>query len=150
MPSQEDVALVERWFHDLFGRANIGALDDLAAPDFVSYFPDGRVAARDREAFRGWLGWYLASFTEGDWTIHDVIGDGEKVVVRYSGRTTYRGGLLDIPSAGQRVTEMGVLIFRIEGGRVHEVWSALCDLDLVLALGAIPVVPPSAGSEVGV
>jgi predicted ester cyclase len=99
------------------------------------------VGAQDVAAFRTWLGWYLAAFTEGVWTLHDLVGEGEKVVVRYSGQTTYRGGLLDIPATNQRVTEMGVLIFRMVEGRVQELWSALCDLDLVLALGAVPVVP---------
>jgi predicted ester cyclase len=133
------IAIVKCWFYELFAQANLALIDELLAPDFVSYDPSGQVGARGREAFKQWLRWYLASFTDAEWTLHDILEDGEKVVVRYSGLTTYRGGLFDLPSQQQRVKEMGVLIFRIREGKVAELWSALCDLDVVLALGAVPV-----------
>ena len=44
-----------------------------------------------------------------------------------------------VPSQNQRGKEMGVLIFRVSEGKIHELWSALCDLNLILSLGAIPV-----------
>ena len=60
-------------------------------------------------------------------------------MARYSGWATYRGGLLDIPSAGQRVRESGILIYRIEGGKVAAIWSEMSDLQVVMQLGAFPV-----------
>ena len=68
-----------------------------------------------------------------------MISEGDKVVARYSGWTTYRGGLLDIPSADQRVREAGILIYRIEGGKVAAIWSEMSDLQVVMQLGAFPV-----------
>jgi predicted ester cyclase len=133
--------LIERWFRDLFTVGEIDLVDELVAPTFVSRDPNGKLGANSPEAFKGWLRWYLSSFTDADWTIHEILSVGEKAVVRYSGYTTYQGGLLDLPATNQRVLEMGVLIFRIVDGRVHELWSALCDLELVFALGA-KIVPP--------
>jgi predicted ester cyclase len=52
-----------------------------------------------------------------------VISEGYKVVARYSGRATYRGGLFDTPSADQRVCETDILIYRIEGGKVAAILS---------------------------
>ncbi len=49
-----------------------------------------------------------------------ILDIGDNIVVRYSGQTTYQGGLLDIPSKKQRVTEMGMLIFRIHEGKIYE------------------------------
>ena len=60
-------------------------------------------------------------------------------MARYSGWATYRGGLLDIPSANQRVRETGILIYRIEGGKVAAIWSEMSDLQVVMQLGAFPV-----------
>lgn len=80
----------------------------------------------------------LASFTDAEWTIHDIIEEGDKVVARYSGRTTYKGGLLDIPARDQRVVESGILIFRISNGKVQELWSEMSDLQVVQQLGAFP------------
>jgi len=67
-----------------------------------------------------------------------VISEGHKVVARYSGWATYRGGLLGIPSEDQRVRETGILIYRIEGGKVAALWSEMSDLQVVMQLGAFP------------
>ena len=40
-----------------------------------------------------------------------LIVEGDKIVARYSGYSTYKGGLLDISSDKQRVKETGILIF---------------------------------------
>jgi predicted ester cyclase len=85
--------------------------------------------------------------TEREWTVHDVISEGEKGVARNSGWVTYRGGLLGIPSESQRVLETGILILRIRDGLVQELWSEMSDLQLVMQLGAFPL--PAQGGEGG-
>lgn len=102
-----------------------------------------------REAFRGWLRWYTSAFTEREWAVHDVISEGEKVVARYSGWATYRGGLLSIPSEGQRVLETGILILHVRDGLVQELWSEMSDLQLVMQLGAFPQAGQGEGGETG-
>ena len=118
-------------------------MDELVALDFVGYGAggDGQIhETHGREPFRQWLSWYLGTFTNREWTVHDIISSGAKVVVRYSGRTTYRGGWLDIPSENQRVLETGILIMRIADGQVKELWSEMSDLQVAMQLGAFP--PP--------
>ena len=135
-------SIVERWFEDLLTRGDLSAVDELVSADFVAYGTggDGRtIETRGPGTFREWLRWYLSAFTDREWTVHDVISEGDKVVARYSGWTTYRGGLLDIPSANQRVRETGILIYRIEGGKVAEIWSEMSDLQVVMQLGAFAV-----------
>jgi steroid delta-isomerase-like uncharacterized protein len=139
VPTEEHENIVARWFDDLFTRGDLAAVDDLVAPDFVAHGQGGSEATRGREAFREWLRWYTAAFTEREWTVHDVISEGEKVVARNSGWVTYRGGLLGIPSEGQRVLETGILILRIRNGLVQELWSEMSDLQLVMQLGAFPL-----------
>ena len=138
MPTDEHEHIVGRWFDDLFTRGDLDAVDSLVAPDFVAHGQGGTEATRGREAFRGWLRWYTSAFTEREWAVYDVISEGEKVVARNSGWATYRGGLLGIPSEGQRVLETGILILRVESGLVQELWSEMSDLQLVMQLGAFP------------
>jgi predicted ester cyclase len=119
--------------------------DELVASDFVGYGTggDGQIhETHGSEAFREWLRWYLGAFTDREWTVHDVISEGEKVVARYSGWATYQGGLLDIPSTTQRVLETGILIYRLESGKVKELWSDMSDLQVVMQLGVFPVPEP--------
>ena len=134
--------IVQRWFEDLFTRGDLSAVEELVTADFVAYGTggDGRtIETRGPGAFRERLRWYLSAFKDREWTVHDTISEGDKVVARYSGKATYRGGLLDIPSGKQRVRETGILIYRIEGGKVAAIWSEMSDLQVMMQLGAFPV-----------
>jgi predicted ester cyclase len=113
-------------------------VDGLVAPDFVAHGLGGMEDSHGREAFREWLRWYLSAFADREWTVHEVISEGNRVVARYSGWVTYKGGLLDIPSRDQRVLETGILILRVRDGLVQELWSEMSDLQLVMQLGAFP------------
>lgn len=143
----ESAGIVRRWFEDIFTRGDLSIVEDIVAADFVAHGPGNHPGSQGIETFKDWLRWYRATFTDPEWTVHDTIVSGDKIVTRYSGRTTYRGGLLDIPSKNQRVVETGILIMRIESGRVKELWSEMSDLQVVQQLGAFPM--PGPGEEKG-
>ena len=149
MPKAEPADIVARWFDDLFARGDLGAVDGLVAPDFVAHGQGGMDDTRGREAFREWLRWYTSAFVGREWTVHDVISEGDKIVARYSGWATYGGGLLDIPSEDQRVLETGILILRVGDGLVQEIWSEMSDLQLVMQLGAFPRSDRDGGRKAG-
>ena len=138
-------SLIERWFHELFTVPDSAILGQLVTDDFVTRDPSGKIGAANPAAFLAWLQWYRSSFTDATWQILDLLSVDDKVVVRYAGQTTYRGGLFQIPANDQRVTEMGILIFQLRDSRICTLWSALSDLELVLEMGAIPTIPASAG-----
>ena len=137
--TQEGARTVRRWFEDIFTRGDLKVVDEVVAEDLVTHGQGGDPGTQGAEAFKDWLRWYRAAFTDPEWTVHDVIVAGDKIVARYSGKTTYRGGLLDIPPSDQRVTESGILIYRIEDGKVKELGSEMSDLQVVQQLGAFPV-----------
>jgi predicted ester cyclase len=132
--------LIERWFYELFTDLQRGVLHELVTEDFVTRDPSGKIGADSPAAFRKWLNWHRSSFTDAEWTQLELLHVEDTVVARYTGKTTYRGGLFAIPAKDQRVTEMGILIFRIRNNRICELCAALCDLELVLEMGAIPTV----------
>lgn len=138
MPTPEAVALVQRWLEELFTRGDLDAADELVAPDVVVHSQGHTKGYRGAAAFKNWLRWYCNTFVDREWTVHDIISEGEKVVARYSGYTTYQGGLLDIPARDQRVRETGILIFRVVDGKVQEFWCEMSDLQVMEQLGAFP------------
>ena len=94
--------------------------------------------AHGRETFRAWLRWYTSAFANREWAVHDPISEEDRIVARYSGWATYRGGLIDIPPDDQRILETSILIFRVEDGLAREIWSEMSDLQVVMQLGALP------------
>ncbi len=78
------------------------------------------------------------NFSDDEWIVHDIISEGDKVVARYTGQSTYKGGLFDIPSTNQQIVETGIIILRIEDDKIKELWSEMSDLQVMQQLGAFP------------
>jgi predicted ester cyclase len=107
-------------------------LAEFVTDDFVAHGPGG---SGDRAAFATWLRWYPVAFVDQQPVLEDVIASGDRLVVRYTVRSTYRGGYLDLPPGGQPVRETGIIIFRLAGGRVAETWFEGNDLEVAQQLG---------------
>ncbi|MGP4078689.1 hypothetical protein ACTWQL_02160 [Pseudalkalibacillus sp. R45] len=69
--------------------------------------------------------------------MHDIIIGDEKVVIRYTGTSTYAGGWLELPARDEPVKETGVLIFAFEGNLISKIWCELSDLEVYSDLGGL-------------
>jgi hypothetical protein len=56
---------------------DLSVVDEVVAEDFVAYGPGDHPGSHGAEAFKDWLRWYRATFTDPEWTVHDVIVAGE-------------------------------------------------------------------------
>ncbi|MBO8170286.1 MAG: ester cyclase [Bacillaceae bacterium] len=130
--------VVRRWFHEVFTNGNIEVLKEITKEDFVVHAPGEAEGNQGREQFVEWLNWYRSAFADDQWTIEDMIEEGNKVAARYTGHTTYRGGLFNIPSRNQRIRETGIIIFHFEDGMIKEMWPEMSDLQVMQQLGAFP------------
>ena len=74
------------------------------------------------------------------WTVEDVIAEGDRVVLRATNRGE-QDSFLGVPATGVQQEFTATFIFRISDGLVHEVWRNADDLGRVLQLGA-RILPP--------
>jgi steroid delta-isomerase-like uncharacterized protein len=123
--------IAQAWF-DMCRAGDERRFAELATDDFVCHGPGG---AGDRATFIDWLHWYPTAFADQHPSLEDVISAGDRVVARYVVRSTYRGGYLDLPARGQHVEETGIIIYRLDGGRVAETWFEGNDLEVARQLG---------------
>jgi ketosteroid isomerase-like protein len=75
--------IAERYVAEVWDQGNLEVLDELVAEDFTPDNPEeapGRVALRGR--IRSARQGFRAAFDEVQYTIEDVIGEGDQVVVR--------------------------------------------------------------------
>ncbi|WP_437657078.1 ester cyclase [Sorangium sp. So ce1182] len=72
---------------------------------------------------------------EQQWTIEDVISEGDKVVVRAT-NTCNQASFLGIPSHGRKQTFTAMFIHQIADGKIIETWRNADDLGRLLQLGA--------------
>lgn len=132
-------SIVKRWFDDVFAKGDEIAVNELLSPEVVVYSQGHDEGYVGRNNFKSWLKWYRSSFVDSQWTVNDIIESGNTVVVRYTGHSTYKGGLLDIPPSDQRIKETGILIFRMdENNQVAEMWCEMSDLQVMQQIGVFP------------
>lgn len=89
------------------------------------------------QAIREYFEMLLGAFTDYRMSVDDVVAEEDKVAVRVTFRGTQVGELMGIPPTGSDVAITAVDIFRIERGKIVELWSETDLLGLMRQLGII-------------
>lgn len=79
------------------------------------------------------------AFHEMHFTLLDLIASDDRVVVRWTMDATHAGPLAGIPATGKRVQQHGTVIYRMENGRIAEVWAQMDRMGMLRQLGVDPL-----------
>ena len=77
----------------------------------------------DREVYKQEVNSYFVGFPDLQYTIEDMVAEGDKVAVRWTGRGTHKGEFWGVAPTGKEATMRGISIIRIEGGKILEEWA---------------------------
>jgi steroid delta-isomerase-like uncharacterized protein len=137
----ENVAIARVWHEEAINRRNPAALAQVLSPEVVHHAAGGYPEVMDEAGVTAMMGDFLSAFPDLRYTFDLWIAQDDYVVERYTATGTQEGALGDLPPSGRRATWTGVNIFRIECGRIAEVWSEVDALSrhAQLAGAATPV-----------
>ena len=96
---------------------------------------------RGPDGYLALLGMLRGGFPDVQWTLEDVVAEGDKVAARFTMRGTHTGPFMGIRSSGKpfSVTSMG--IYRIVNGQIMEEHGLPDMLGILQQIGAVP--PPA-------
>jgi serine phosphatase RsbU (regulator of sigma subunit)/predicted ester cyclase len=123
MSAEQNMALARRFFEARV-KADLNAIEEMMAPDFISHGlrPDQQP---DREAYKRQVAESVSAFSDVRFVIEDQVAVGEKVVSRMSGQATHdRRELMGTAPTGREIASMAIFIHRISGGKIAEEWGA--------------------------
>lgn len=104
---------------------------DCVVHEYLPNLPD----AMNREGYNGFIAMFRAAMPDINNKIEDIIVDGDKVAVRWSGYGTHTGAdLMGIPATSKKVTAHGIYILRFQGDRIAEVWNNWDNLNVAQQL----------------
>ncbi len=103
-------------------------LDRLCAADLRGHFNGKHLNRAEIEAAARQ---FSQAFTGIKHHIQDVIAEGDRVVVRARDETTHTGDFRGIRASGRRVSFEVIAIYRIEDGKIAEVWEQMDMADLL-------------------
>ena len=134
----DNKAIAMRW-QNMWRKAqtDLSDLEEFIATDFVSHsMPPGITS--DIAGIRQWVSIFHNAFPDMDGGVDQVVVEGNKVAVRFSGTGTHQGDFFGIPATGKPIKTTGINIFRIENGKIVEHWNNADDLGVLQQLGVIP------------
>jgi steroid delta-isomerase-like uncharacterized protein len=82
-----------------------------------------------------------AGFPDIVFSIHEQIAEDDKVASRFEWTGTHKGEFLGISATGRHVRVWGIVIDRLEDGRIKDTRIIMDTLGLMTQLGAIPSSP---------
>ena len=133
--AEQNKAVVTRFVEEVWGNGNLDAMDTLFTEDSVLHDPTGDV--QDPEAFKTYNELYLAAFPDLRYDIQDMIAEDDKVVFRARMRGTHEGEFMGFEPTGNRFDAEGIIIARIEDGRIAERWASYDALGMMRQLGIL-------------
>lgn len=133
--SENNKAVVRRFYDEVWNRWNLAAADEILAPDihFRGSLGTSHVGIDD---FKRYVEQVRAAFPDWHNEIEELIAADEKVVARLSWSGTHLGELRGIAPAGRRVTYVGAGIFRLQNGKIADAWVVGDTGEFWAALGA--------------
>lgn len=120
---EENIAIARIWHEEVINRQNPEALAEILAPEVVHHAAGGYPEVMTAPETTAMMGDFLTIFPDLEITFDLWIVQDDMVVERYTATGTQEGALLDMPASGRTATWTGVNIFRIECGRIVEIWS---------------------------
>jgi len=116
---EQNKEVVKRFFEE-FNQGNAEIYKELFAPDYAYYAPSNSPQPMSREEIMEFMKTFFEAFPESIWSIEDLIAAGDKVIVKFIYRGTHEGEFLGVPATGNKVEMGGIIITRIENGKIVE------------------------------
>jgi predicted ester cyclase len=126
-------ALVRSLYEDCINGRDLDRLDALIAPDFT-----GARGERGPREFRATIEAVLTGFPGVRFEVHDLIGEGDRVAVRWTFRAVHGGRFAGIQPSHAEVTQEGNVIYQLRDGRIVRAWLQADRLGVLQQIGVVP------------
>ena len=121
--------LVRRYIEQVANGHDLTAVDQLFAVDFVKHDLEQEDIV-GREQMRRFVTDALTAFPDWRFTIEDMIGEADRVVVRLTGHATHQGSLWGLTATDRRISVSEIHIYRVAHNQIVERWDAVDRLGL--------------------
>ncbi|MBM3845190.1 MAG: ester cyclase [Verrucomicrobia bacterium] len=141
----EPGAIVQRYFQEVVNENSAQAAGEILMESVVLHSPPA--VTRLRDAYIRSMSSFHSAFPDLKFTVEDMVSQPGKAVARWTFTGTQKGGFQGQPPSGKAVRITGMSFFRIEKGRIMEIWANMDRLGMMQQLGLIPTPEPSSPSK---
>jgi predicted ester cyclase len=135
MSTEDNKAVVRRFYDEVMGAGRVEVLDEVMVEDFVDHGEALFGSPRGRETLRRAVAGVHGILPGLHVELHDMVAEGDLVGVRGTMRCRHGGTFLGVAGTGHELTWLGIAVFRLEGGKIAERWFNSDSISIVRQLG---------------
>ncbi len=121
--SQDPVAVVRRWFDDVWNQRRIQTIDDLMTSGSVCHTDEGPITGPEEFKERQYRP-FVAMFPDLHLEVEATLAQADQVVVRWTATGTHSGEGMGLRATGEAVSLRGMTWVRIRDGKMIEGWQS--------------------------
>jgi steroid delta-isomerase-like uncharacterized protein len=134
--------LVSRFVEQLWNERRLDVADAIFATDCVTHQLRSGVPVdavpRGPQAMKVHIAGWIASFPDLRFSIEQMLGEGDCVVMQLLMEGTHQGPWMGIPASGKKMQIRMVTIHRVVKGKIVEDWVLVESLGFFEQLGVVP------------
>jgi len=127
--------LASRILEEFFSQGDLSKTEELFSSAIVVHDPDKEL--RGLEQIKQGLTRLRTAFPDLHYTVEDMMAEGDKVMIRFTGQGTHRGEFRGIPPTDKNMTYTGIMILRFVERKVVDYWAVSDVLGIFQQLGVM-------------
>lgn len=133
--SDVNESVIRRFVDEVINMGDYSAIRELVHPDYVYRSPDQEL--HGPKALENLFTSYRSGLPDLRMSVNDIIVSGDKVVISVTLVGTHTGDLMGISATGKPLSVHGMVLSRLEDGKIVEEWEILDMLGMFQQLGVI-------------
>ena len=139
MTTPEANKLVMRRFTEFINTASEKLAVELISPDAIFHVPGRPEPMRGPTGYLAIIGMMREGFPDIQWTLEEMIAEGDMVAARFTMRGTHQGAFFGLPPTGKPIVVQAMNFYRLAGGQFVEERGQPDLLSLLQQIGAAPI-----------
>jgi steroid delta-isomerase-like uncharacterized protein len=125
-------------FTEFINTASEALAAELISPDAIFHVPGRHEPMRGPAGYLAIIQMMREGFPDIQWTLEEMIAEGDKVAARFTMRGTHLGTFFGTPSTGKKIVVQALNIYRLSRGQIIEETGQPDLLGLLQQIGAVP------------
>ena len=113
----DNVEFMKR-FVEFINSASEKLAHELVSPDAIFHTPVRPEPVVGPAGYLMIIGMMRGGFPDVQWTLEELISEGDKVAARFTTRGTHRGQFMGVPPSGKQVTIQALNIYHLTNGQI--------------------------------
>lgn len=127
-------------FVEFINTASENLAEELISPNAIFYVPGQPEPMKGPVGYLTIIKMMRSGFPDIQWSLEDIVVEGDKVAARFIMRGTHRGSFFGVPPTGKPIVVQAMNFYELSGGQIVGEHGQPDFLGLLQQIGAVPTI----------